>query len=67
MKTIVTIEGMHCEGCVNRIEKILNTKKNINSVKVNLELKIAEIEYENITIEEIIDMIENAGFEAKVK
>lgn len=67
MKTIINIEGMHCEGCVNRIEKILNGKEAIKSVKVSLETKTAEVEYENITIEEIIEMIENAGFEAKVK
>jgi len=67
MKTIFNIEGMHCEGCVNRIEKILNAKESIKSVKISLEEKTAEVEYENITIETIIEMIENAGFEAKVK
>lgn len=67
MKTIINIEGLHCEGCVNRIEKILKAKEAIKSVKVSLETKTAEVEYENITIEEIIEMIENAGFEAKVK
>lgn len=67
MKTIINIEGLHCEGCVNRIEKILKAKEAIKSVKVSFETKTAEVEYENITIEEIIEMIENVGFEAKVK
>lgn len=66
-KIIINIEGMHCEGCVNRIEKILNSNDEIKKAKVDLSSKTAEIEYNNLTEEAIIEMIENAGFEAKVK
>lgn len=66
-KIIINVEGMHCEGCVNRLEKILNSKEKIKSAKVDLASKTAEVEYNNLTEEAIVEIIENAGFEAKVK
>lgn len=66
-KIVLKIKGMHCDGCAKRIEKILNSKDEIKSVKVDLSSKTAEVEYNNLAIEAIIKLIENAGFEAKIK
>ena len=38
------IEGMHCEGCVNRIKNVLSTVKGISSYNLSLEDKKLEIE-----------------------
>ena len=35
-KTIV-VEGMHCEGCANRVQNILTMIPGVKQVKVNLE------------------------------
>lgn len=68
MNTIkLNIEGMHCEGCKNRLEKVLNSKDEVKSAKVNLQKKEAEIEYENINEKNLIKIIEQAGFKAKIK
>ena len=46
MKEIkLKIEGMHCAGCSNRLEKILNNVDGIESAKVSLEEKSADIKY----------------------
>ncbi len=64
---IINIEGMHCEGCSNRLEKVLNSKEEIISAKVSLEDKKAEIKYNGLAEKELIKIIETAGFKAKIK
>lgn len=66
-KTIINIEGMHCEGCKNRIENVLNNHEEIISAKVDLQKKNAIIEYNNLNEKNLIEIIENLGFKAKIK
>lgn len=65
-KIILNIEGMHCTGCSDRLEKVINSNENLNG-NVDFESKVAHIEYDNekITLDEIKEIIEDAGFEAK--
>lgn len=68
MKNIVLgIEGMHCEGCVNRLTKVLNGLDGVNNTKVSLENKNAEVEYDEdkIDLDDIKQAIEDANFEVK--
>jgi copper chaperone CopZ len=60
-KACLKIEGMHCEGCAKRLENILNRKENIEAT-VSFEKKEANIEYKDLTIKEIEEIIEDAGF-----
>lgn len=58
------IEGMHCEGCVNRIKNVLSTVKGISSYNLTLEDKKLEIEVKkDKVIDEVTKKIENLGFE----
>lgn len=58
------IEGMHCEGCVNRIKNVLSTVKEISSYNLSLEDKKLEIEVKkDKVIDEVTKKIENLGFE----
>lgn len=58
------IEGMHCEGCVNRIKNVLSTVKGISSYNLSLESKKLEIEVKkDKVIDEVAKKIENLGFE----
>lgn len=63
---IFNIEGMHCEGCSNRLTNVLENLDGVTSVNVSLEEKRAELEIDEneISIEEIKDEISDAGFEA---
>ena len=66
-KIVLEIEGMHCEGCVNRIKKVLKGLDGVNDAKVSLENKNAVIEYDEdkIEIEDLKQAVSDAGFEAK--
>ena len=61
------IEGMHCAGCSNRLEKILNNVDGVESVKVSLEEKSADIKYneEEVELNKILQEIEDAGFKGE--
>lgn len=68
MKEIkLKIEGMHCAGCSNRLEKILNNVDGIESAKVSLKEKSADIKYneEEVELNTILQEIEDAGFKGE--
>ena len=68
MKEIkLKIEGMHCAGCSNRLEKILNNVDGVESAKVSLEEKSADIKYneEEVEVNTILQEIEDAGFKGE--
>ena len=61
------IEGMHCAGCSNRLEKILNNVDGVESAKVSLEEKSADIKYneEEVELNKILQEMEDAGFKGE--
>ena len=61
------IEGMHCAVCSNRLEKILNNVDGVESAKVSLEEKSADIKYneEEVELNTILQEIEDAGFKGE--
>lgn len=68
MKEIkLKIEGMYCAGCSNRLEKILNNVDGVESAKVSLEEKSADIKYneEEVELNTILQEIEDAGFKGE--
>ena len=68
MKEIkLKIEGMHCAGCSNRLEKILYNVDGVESAKVSLEEKSADIKYneEEVELNTILQEIEDAGFKGE--
>lgn len=60
-KRIITITGMHCASCVNRIEKALLNLEGVDSVAVNLVTKKAFVKG-NQTMESLCKTIEGLGF-----
>ncbi|MBO5138160.1 MAG: heavy-metal-associated domain-containing protein [Bacilli bacterium] len=65
MKNIeLNIEGMKCEGCVNRIKSALSTIKGMDSFDLSLEDKKLTLSVKKEkTIDEIRKKIEALGFE----
>lgn len=64
MKNIeLKIEGMKCEGCVNRIKNVLASIKGVIAYDISLENKklTLEVKKEKI-VQEVIQKIENLGF-----
>ncbi|XP_076344880.1 copper-transporting ATPase 1 isoform X1 [Tachypleus tridentatus] len=64
--SVVAVEGMTCQSCVNTIEKNISSVPGVKSIKVYLGRKEAEITFDNgvITIKELAAQIEDMGFEA---
>lgn len=64
-KVEIKIEGMHCEGCLKRLTKVLSNVEGVNMAEVSLENKLADIEYDETIakIEDFYEAIEDAGFE----
>ena len=63
MKKTIKVDGMHCNHCKMRVEKVLKGLAGVDSAVVNLEAKTAEIEsaseIDDAAIEAAID---DAGF-----
>ena len=64
IRKTVTIEGMMCNHCKNKVESSLKKLENVTKVKVNLANKTAEI-YSNAVIsdEDIKKTITNLGYQ----
>ena len=63
-KIVLKIDGMTCSACSSGLEKYLSKQSGIISVNVNLVLAIATIEYEGLSIAQLEQYIEEAGFES---
>lgn len=60
---ILSVEGMHCIGCENRIKNILKTIPAIKEVEANYKTSRVKILFEKeINMEEIRRKIENLDF-----
>ena len=69
MKEIkIHIEGMKCEGCVNRVKNVVGNLKDVSTYDVSLENKelVATVKKEKV-IPEILSKIDALGFTASVE
>lgn len=65
----LSVEGMVCENCSNRLEKVLRGTPGVRSASVNLKDKsaVVEIDPSVASAKEIVTVIEEAGFSATFK
>lgn len=65
---ILKVEGMHCEGCENRIKNALSIIDNIDEVTANHNDKTVIIKSnDEVNEEEIKEILNDLGFEVKEK
>lgn len=63
----LNIEGMHCNSCVNKVKKEVNTLSNVKACSVFLEKNLAVIEVkEKNKIDEVIKKISDLGYNVKI-
>lgn len=64
----ISIDGMRCQSCVKNIEGNIGSQPGIKQIKVNLDEKLATVEYDAdiCTDEAIAEMISDMGFTATV-
>ncbi|HFC8821738.1 TPA: heavy metal translocating P-type ATPase [Neisseria cinerea] len=63
------IEGMTCQACASRIEKVLNKKDFVESAGVNFASEEAQVTFDDnkISVADIAKIIEKTGYSAKEK
>jgi copper ion binding protein len=65
MKTTLNIEGMSCDHCVAHVTKALQEIAGVNSVKVSLKNKNAELEHSDaVSLDALKAAVSEAGYEA---
>ena len=62
IKKLVEIEGMHCENCAKKVEKVLYGLPEVENVEVNLSDKNAKVTL-NEEVDDLLiaDVINGAG------
>ena len=63
------INGMTCQACASRIEKVLNKKDFVANASVNFAGETAQVEYDDAqtTPEELMQIIQKTGYQAALK
>lgn len=69
MKKIFDVTGMSCNNCVAHVDKAVKSLDGVKKVKVNLKKAEASVKFDESLISDaqIIQAIEEAGYEAVVK
>lgn len=62
-KVVLNVNGMSCGHCESAIKKGLSELKGIKEVLVDLSGKTVSVEYEEISIDEIKNTIEDLGYD----
>ncbi|ETD72863.1 hypothetical protein V757_01760 [Pelistega indica] len=65
-KISVDVEGMTCQACATRIEKVLNKKDFIQEAGVNFASEEAQITFDNTKASpnDILNLIKKTGYKA---
>ena len=68
-QVILDIDGMTCQACASRIEKVLNKKPAIVQADVNYANEVAQVQFDasQTNAEQIIEWVKKTGYEAKVQ
>lgn len=58
------ITGMSCEHCSQTVEKALNNRVGVESAEVNLNKEEAYVKYnsDQVTLEDLIEEVEESGY-----
>ncbi|MBU8908021.1 heavy metal translocating P-type ATPase [Desertibacillus haloalkaliphilus] len=64
-KLLLSIQGMTCSSCVNRVEKVISKLDGVRSVNVNLAANQAQVEIQDGSLDPqtIITAVEELGYE----
>ena len=68
MKYELTINGIKCEGCINRIKNVVSNIKGVTCYDITLDTKVLTITVKKESVlDEVIKKITDLGFEVKEK
>lgn len=66
MQVTLNVEGMHCQKCVDKVEKFVGEIDGVTLIEVDLAKKSVNVEFDTpADKEQIIEAILDSGFEVK--
>lgn len=67
MKKSIDIEGMHCAGCTNAVQKAIEKVDGVKSATVQLTTEQASVEWEGeeFPMNEVVKAVEESGFKVR--
>lgn len=65
--TIFEVDGMHCDGCAERIRTLLDREPGVRTARVSFAEGSAEVRYNPHTVSEarLCELIETGGFHVR--
>lgn len=66
MKTLLKIEGMTCQMCVKHVTNGLQNVSGVQSVEVDLARGAAQVEHDAVDTRQLIEAVEEEGYQAQV-
>lgn len=65
-RTVLAVPGMHCAGCMSKIERGLADVPGIASARVNLSARMVTVDHDRkMSDRDLVGALENIGFEAQ--
>jgi copper chaperone CopZ len=62
------IDGMHCDGCVNAVRRVLTSVPAVSAVTIDLGAGSASVEASaGVDPATLVSAVENAGYDARIK
>jgi Cu+-exporting ATPase len=63
------IGGMHCAGCVARVEKVLQDLPGVQEAQVNLATETATLHYEpaTLTLDQVVQAVQASGYQVRLE
>lgn len=67
VSTVLNVEGMSCQHCVNSITKAVGELKGVNGVSIDLKGKTVSVDYDpdQVGLDKIKEVIEDQGYEVE--
>lgn len=68
MNTTIEIEGMHCDGCAQRVKRVLEREPGVSRADVSFKAAEARVQFDErkTTTDRLRQIVERAGYAATV-
>ncbi|OYX47770.1 MAG: nitrogen fixation protein FixI [Sphingomonadales bacterium 32-64-22] len=64
--TVLAVPGMHCAGCMSKVERKLGTLPGVEAARVNLSARMVTVRHEQaLPVRSLVEALEDIGFEAQ--
>ncbi|MFV0645639.1 MAG: heavy metal translocating P-type ATPase [Sphingomonadaceae bacterium] len=67
-KSILAVPGMHCAGCMSKVERRLSAMPGVTLARVNLSSRMVTVEHDpDVQTREFVSALDSIGFESQLR